>query len=101
MLRSSLFLSALLSAAVAQAFDGRDGADPRWQAWSQHEALERASLFHGLQWRALGPTVQGGRVVDIESIPGQPYGFYVAYASGGVWKTTTNGVGFEPLSDAS
>ncbi len=100
MLRTSLSIFVLLAAATVQAFDGRDAADPRWQAWSQHEALERASLFHGLQWRALGPTVQGGRVVDVESIPGQPYGFYVAYASGGVWKTTTNGVGFEPLSDA-
>lgn len=44
--------------------------------------------------------VQGGRVVDVESIPGQPYGFYVAYATGGVWKTTNNGVSFAPLSDA-
>lgn len=89
-----------LASTAAAAMDSRDPADPRWQAWSQHAALELASPFRGLQWRALGPTVQGGRVLDVESIPGQPYGFYVAYASGGVWKTTNNGVGFEPLSDA-
>lgn len=52
----------------------------------------------GLQWRALEPTVQGGRVVDVESMPGEPCGFYVAYASGGVWKSTNNCVRFEPLT---
>jgi photosystem II stability/assembly factor-like uncharacterized protein len=71
----------------------------RWQAHERHTALARESIFHGLQWRSIGPTVQGGRVVDVENIPGQPYGFYVAYASGGVWKTTNNGVSFEPLTD--
>ena len=100
MLRLILCFAALGAVGVAQAIDSRDPADPRWQAWSQHVALEQASPFRGLPWRALGPIVQGGRVVDIESIPGDPYSFYVAYASGGVWKTTNNGVGFEPLSDA-
>src|SRR5687767_1499793 len=76
------------------------GEAARWAAWERHEALERESPFHGLAWRSIGPTVQGGRVVDVESIPGNPYGFYVAYATGGVWKTTNNGVSFEPLSDA-
>lgn len=98
-LRSILLFVTLLAATAVPAYDSRDPADPRWQAWDRHEALQRTSPFHGLNWRALGPTVQGGRVVDVESIPGQPYGFYVAYASGGVWKTTNNGVGFEPLSD--
>ena len=99
MSRSAAFLFLLLAAGPMAASDSRDPADPRWQAWAQHAALEQASPFRGLQWRALGPTVQGGRVVDVESIPGDPYGFYVAYASGGVWKTTNNGVAFEPLSD--
>ncbi len=71
----------------------------RWDAVKQHEALRDASPFHGLEWRSIGPTGQGGRVVDVENIPGQPYGFYVAYATGGVWKTLNNGVTFEPLTD--
>lgn len=69
-------------------------------AWERHRSLEAASPFHGLAWRAVGPVVQGGRVVDIAAVPGEPYSFYVAYASGGLWKTTNNGVTFEPLSDA-
>lgn len=68
-------------------------------AWERHQQLESSSLFHGLPWRNIGPVVQGGRVVDIASVPGEPYTFYVAYASGGLWKTRNNGVTFEPLFD--
>jgi photosystem II stability/assembly factor-like uncharacterized protein len=71
----------------------------RAQAWQQHRRMEAESLFKGLEWRSIGPTVQGGRVVDVESVPGQPYTWYVAYATGGVWKTTNDGGSFEPLTD--
>ena len=79
-------------------------ADPatleaRQAAWERHQDLDRTTLFKGLEWRSVGPVVQGGRLVDIEGVPGEPYTFYVAYASGGVWKTTNNGVSFEPLFD--
>ncbi len=71
----------------------------RQAAWQRHQELDRESLFSGLEWRNIGPVVQGGRVVDIESVPSEPYTFYVAYASGGLWRTTNNGVTFEPLFD--
>ena len=73
--------------------------DERRAAWERHQELDATSLFHGLEWREVGPVVQGGRVVDLEAVPGEPYSFYVAYASGGLWKTTNNGVTFEPLFD--
>ena len=73
--------------------------DERATAWQKHQELDESSLFKGLSWRNVGPVVQGGRVVDIESVPGEPYTFYVAYASGGLWRTTNNGVTFEPLFD--
>jgi photosystem II stability/assembly factor-like uncharacterized protein len=74
-------------------------AEARLQAWERHQELGRTTLFKGLEWRDVGPVVQGGRLVDIEGVPGEPYTFYVAYASGGVWKTTNNGISFEPLFD--
>ncbi|MGA9423390.1 MAG: hypothetical protein WBW61_13600 [Rhodanobacteraceae bacterium] len=80
------------------AADRGEGAS-RWTAWRQHEALDDKSLFKGLDWRDIGPVVQGGRVVEVASVPGKPYTFYVAYATGGVWKTANNGVSFKPLSD--
>jgi hypothetical protein len=77
----------------------RTSPEVRWQAWQQQQQMAAASPLAGIPWRAIGPAVQGGRVVDIESVPAQPYSFYVAYASGGVWKTVNNGQSFEPLSD--
>lgn len=71
----------------------------REQAWQRHQALATTSPLRGLQWRSVGPVRQGGRVVDVAVVPGEPYTFYVAYASGGVWKTTNNGGSFEPLLD--
>ncbi len=71
----------------------------RRAAWERHRELDGESMFRGLEWRNIGPVVQGGRAVDIESVPGKPYTFYVAYASGGLWRTTNNGVTFEPLFD--
>ncbi len=97
---SFVALCGLLSATAARAIEPTDAPTPAWDSWQQHAKLQQESLFHGLKWRSIGPMVQGGRVVDVESIPGQPYGFYVAYATGGVWKTTNNGVSFAPLSDS-
>ena len=71
----------------------------REAAWARHQELEAASPFHGLTWRSIGPVRQGGRVVDLAVVPDEPYTFYVAYASGGVWKTTNNGGTFEPIFD--
>lgn len=93
---ASLMLFTLSAGVYAQ----RSSPEVRWQAWSKHQELSEASLLHGISWRSIGPAVQGGRVVDVEAVPGQPYSFYVAYASGGIWKTTNNGGSFAPLSDA-
>jgi hypothetical protein len=96
--------SAVLASAIALglstiALAERTAPEARWAAWQQQQKMQNESLLRGLKWRSIGPSVQGGRVVDIESVPNQPYTFYVAYASGGVWKTVNNGQSFSPLSD--
>ena len=102
----SIFMLALLSAlllttaleARTQSGQPADYAE-KYEAWEKHQALVAASPYGGLKWRSVGPVVQGGRLVDMEVVPGQPYTFYAAYASGGLWKTTNNGHTFEPLFD--
>ncbi|MEJ2085073.1 MAG: hypothetical protein P8Y44_05255 [Acidobacteriota bacterium] len=91
----------LAGAASAQRPEGGGPATyaDRETAWNKHQQLMEASLTPGLEWRSVGPVVQGGRVADIETVPGEPYTFYVAYSSGGLWKTTNNGVSFEPIFD--
>ncbi len=41
--------------------------------------------------RSIGPAVTGGRVHDVEALPGDPSTMFVATASGGLWKTTNRG----------
>lgn len=50
-----------------------------------------------MEWRSIGPANMSGRVTDVEGLPGPSKTFYVASAAGGVWKTTNNGVTFQPL----
>jgi photosystem II stability/assembly factor-like uncharacterized protein len=58
------------------------------------------AMLKGLKARAIGPAVMGGRVSDLAVDPRQPTTFYVALATGGLWKTANNGVTFEPVFDA-
>ncbi|MBX3111555.1 MAG: hypothetical protein KF857_06055 [Fimbriimonadaceae bacterium] len=50
-----------------------------------------------LPWRSIGPASMGGRVADLCFKPGDTKTYYVAYASGGLWRTTNMGTTFEPV----
>jgi len=56
-------------------------------------------LLKSLEYRAIGPTRQSGRFVDFAVPVQQPHTFYAATGSGGLWKTTNNGITFEPIFD--
>ncbi|HMO39378.1 MAG TPA: glycosyl hydrolase [Saprospiraceae bacterium] len=73
--------------------------EERISSFAQRKALEQASLLNGIEWRSIGPTIMSGRVTDIDVSPTDPTHFYVAYASGGLWKTVNNGHSFTPLFD--
>ena len=53
--------------------------------------------FSRLEYRSIGPAIMGGRVADVEGVPGDPNVVYVASASGGLWKTTNGGVTWKPI----
>jgi photosystem II stability/assembly factor-like uncharacterized protein len=55
--------------------------------------------FAGLKLRALGPALTSGRVVGFAVHPTNPDLYYVAVASGGVWKTTNAGTSWTPVFD--
>ncbi|HEX9974905.1 MAG TPA: glycosyl hydrolase, partial [bacterium] len=71
----------------------------RLKAYETRKAMQETSLFKNLSFRSVGPVVMSGRVVDIEPSPKNPYTFFVAYASGGLWKTNSIGLSFEPIFD--
>jgi photosystem II stability/assembly factor-like uncharacterized protein len=56
-------------------------------------------LIKDFTYRNIGPTRQGGRIVDFAVHPTNPYTFYAASASGGLWKTMNNGTTFAPVFD--
>jgi len=71
----------------------------RLKSFDQRKALKDKSIVDAVKFRNVGPTVCSGRVVDLEVSPADASHFFVAYASGGLWKTTNNGTTFVPLFD--
>ncbi len=58
-----------------------------------------SATFSGLSFRSIGPAVTSGRVSDFAVNPNNHSEYYIATASGGVWKTTNKGVSFQPVFD--
>ena len=71
---------------------------PALTAQEDRQTLD-ASLLAGLEARAIGPAVCGGRIGAVASVPGDPTIIWAGAASGGVWKSTDGGVRFEPVFD--
>ncbi len=58
-----------------------------------------ASTFRGMALREIGPALTSGRVADFAVDPTDHGTYYVATASGGVWKTVNGGTTYEPIFD--
>ncbi|HJU64255.1 MAG TPA: hypothetical protein VJ596_01200, partial [Gemmatimonadaceae bacterium] len=71
-------------------------ADSAAQGTRQPDSITLANL----RWRPIGPANMSGRITDVEGIPGPSRTFYVAAASGGIWKTTNAGTSFRPIFDS-
>jgi len=74
-------------------------AAERLSGISKRKLLDERSLVSNVKFRNVGPTIMSGRVTDLEVNPADPTEFYVAYASGGLWHTTNNGLSFDPIFD--
>lgn len=68
---------------------------------SEAPSAFNSRLLSVFQYRNTGPFRLGARVSDI-AVPNGPdhlYTWYVAFWTGGLWKTTNNGTTFEPVFD--
>jgi len=54
----------------------------------------------GMTFRSIGPAITSGRIADLAVDPDNPKRFFVAAASGGVWRTSNAGNTFEPVFDS-
>lgn len=64
----------------------------------KHKSMLSSTPLKEFKARNVGPTNMSGRIVDIE-VANDRNTFYVAAASGGVWKTEDNGQSFTPIFD--
>ncbi|HEX8251944.1 MAG TPA: glycosyl hydrolase [Thermoanaerobaculia bacterium] len=62
-------------------------------------AKHDSKTFSGLELRNIGPAFTSGRIADLAVDPRDRRTWYVAVASGGVWKTTNAGTTFTPVFD--
>lgn len=89
----------LLLALGAHAQPAPTPATARLAGFEARDSLRERSLVRNVELTSIGPTVMSGRVVDVDVNPDDPTHLYVAYASGGLWRSTNNGLSFEPLFD--
>ena len=102
----TLSISLLLLASIAAAqqpemnslFEPTPGA-VRLASFGQRKEQAGLSYFENVKFDNIGPTIMSGRIVDIEANPEDPVQMYVAYASGGLWRSENNGQSFSPLFD--
>ncbi len=94
---SLVFCISLIGTLRAQVNPSATPFEARLEASSAKD--HGASLVKNLPFENIGPTVMSGRVTDIDVHPDDPTHFYVAYASGGLWKTKSNGSSFEAMFD--
>lgn len=73
--------------------------EERLKAFDLHLKMKDNSIFKTLAWREIGPYYLGGRIDDIEGYENNPYKFYVAAASGGLWVTENNGTTWKSIFD--
>ncbi|MAE75620.1 MAG: hypothetical protein CMJ85_01975 [Planctomycetes bacterium] len=98
MLPRAFGLALCLSSVTAQGVEGPvvDG-ETRLAYWKQHLAMREQSPHGKRQWRWIGPRAMSGRVTDIAVPRGQRWTFYVATASGGLWKTENEGTTWQSI----
>lgn len=88
MMRKPIYIILFLCLFVGNSSYGqekRDSIKPDW--------------YSSLQFRSIGPAVTSGRIADFAVNPKNPSEYYVAVASGGVWKTTNKGTTYKPIFD--
>ena len=71
-------------------------ATPRLHAQAT-SSQSAASPFESLRFRNIGPATMGGRIDDFAVLETNPSVFYVATATGGLWKTMNHGTTWESL----
>ena len=97
---TGVFVTGLLVFASIVGCSEQVFAQESQQVDTSKEDASRAKLVTGsLKFRSVGPAFMSGRIGDLAIDPVEPNTWYVAVASGGLWKTTNAGTTFTPIFD--
>jgi len=89
----------LLAASACALLLSPTGATGQEEASASAPPELDAGSFGALRLRSVGPAFMSGRISDIAVNPDNKAEWWIAVASGGVWKTTNGGTTFEPVFD--
>jgi hypothetical protein len=92
-------LGFLLVSSVCRGFAQPSTEAEIQRALAGRRAMAENSILKNYPFRNIGPTVQGGRIVDIEVNSSNAKEYYVGFASGGIFRTQNNGITFDPVFD--
>src|SRR5262245_59188121 len=95
MLMKYSITSILLAAEIL--FSSNNYAQKKTVASSPVDSLWKTETFNGMNFRCIGTAVTSGRVVDFAVNPNNIKEYFVAAASGGVWKTSNGGITYDPV----
>ena len=66
---------------------------------SEEKSKYTSGLYNALKFRSVGPSFTSGRIADIAVNSKNTSEYYIAVASGGVWKTNNSGNTYTPIFD--
>ncbi|HEY2785690.1 MAG TPA: hypothetical protein VGJ05_12035, partial [Fimbriiglobus sp.] len=92
-------LATILTSLIPFAAGAQDKTEPAPSPRSHAAPLLSADLIKSLPLRGIGPSTTPGRIGDVAVDPRNRSVWYVAVASGGVWKTTNRGRDWRPIFD--
>ena len=104
-MKTKMFLGILLLAVISFTPFNSYSADKQTKKPSKEktgvvekkDTVKKSDTAGGLKFRSIGPAFTSGRIADFAVNPKNTDEWYVAVASGNVWKTENNGTTFEPV----
>ena len=91
-----LILFALCLQAFPVTLGAQQPASPLVESFERYQQM-KSDTTYGLQWVSVGPLVNSARVEAVQLDPTRPGTMYVAFGSGGLWKTTNNGMSWNSI----
>ena len=87
-----LFALVLVTAPLAPAEETKGKQEKKQEEEEKHPLA-------GIKLRGIGPAVSSGRITDFAVHPERTNEYFVATASGNLWKTTNAGITWAPVMD--